>query len=138
MAGIAEERRLLRIGTVLFLRAGARLVGDAGSLGAMLASGSNIWEGSMLSPVLARRPPRTAFRGETSTLAVVCLRVLFRGLRFGAGVNSSSSSRMIVLWSLSSSSDSSTTSGRLAARRAGRIGDIEVIIVVVNRSLQAN
>ncbi len=86
----------------------------------------------MLSPVFARLPPRADFRGEVSTLAVVCLRTFFLGLRFGTGVNSSSSSPMIVLVSFTSPSDSSTTTGLRAARRAGRAGDIEVIFAVAD------
>jgi hypothetical protein len=84
----------------------------------------------MPSPVLARLPPRVDFRGEVWTSAVVCLRTLFLGLRFGADVNSSSSSRRIELLSLRSPSESSTTTGLRAARRAGLVGDSEAIIVV--------
>lgn len=128
-AGIAEARRVLRIGAALFLRGLPRFDGDEGSLGARLAFGSKIWEGSMLSPVLARLPPRADFAGEVSRLAVVCLLTLFLGLFFGTGVNSSSSSRTMVLLSLRSSSDSSKTTGRRAARRAGLVGDIDAIDV---------
>jgi hypothetical protein len=87
--GTADDR-LLREGAALFRFLGdAFLDGDAGSLGAMLSSGSNICVGSMPSPVLVRLD-RADFLGEGSMFAVVCRRVDLRGLRFGAGVNSSS------------------------------------------------
>lgn len=87
--GTAEDL-LLRDAAALFrFRGEAFFVGDAGSLGAMLSSGSNIWLGSMPSPVFGRRD-RAAFLGEGLIFAVVCRRVDFRGLLLGAGVNSSS------------------------------------------------
>ncbi len=133
-----EVRRLFRAGAALFLRGLARFDGDVGSLGARLAFGSKIWEGSISSPVFVRLPPRADFRGEVSSaLAVVCLRTPFLGLRFGAGVKSSSSSRVIVLLSWRLSSESTTTTGFRAARRAGRVGDIEAIVAVTVSLLKA-
>lgn len=87
--GTADDL-LFRDGAALFrFRGDAFFVGDAGSLGAMLSSGSNIWLGSIPSPVFGRRD-RAGFFGEGLMFAVVCLRVDFRGLLLGAGVNSSS------------------------------------------------
>ena len=119
--GTADERRLLA-GAVLFrFRGDAFLVGEAGSLGVMLSSGSNIWEGSMPSPVFVLLP-RVVFLGDSSTFAVVCRLVDLRGLaRLGAGVNSSSLSSLMRL--SSSSDSSSTTTGLRVARRDGLTGD---------------
>ena len=87
--GTADERLLLE-GTALFrFRGDPFFVGDAGSLGTMLSSGSNICVGSIPSPVLVLRP-LADFLGEACTFAVVCRLVDLRGLRAGAGVNSSS------------------------------------------------
>lgn len=92
----------------------------------MLSSGSNICDGSMLSPVLALRLG-AFFLGDFSTFAVVCRREVFLGLRFGAGVNSSSSGAL----KLSSSSDSSTMTFFRAARRVGRVGEIAAMLAIV-------
>jgi len=121
VGGTIELRRLDRGAIVLFLFRGEEdLVGDAGSLGAMLMSWSKMADGSTLSPLLALRV-RTDFLGDTSVFVVVCLRVVFLGLFCGAGVNSSSCSSRTRL---SSSSDSSSSTIVLrAARRNGRAGD---------------
>jgi hypothetical protein len=88
-AGTADDL-LLREGAALLRFLGdAFFEGDAGSLGPMLSSGSNIWVGSMASPVFVRRD-RADFLGDGWMFAVVCRRVDLRGLRLGAGVNSSS------------------------------------------------
>lgn len=94
--GTADDL-LLRAGAALFLLRGegaffvgevGSFAGDAGSMLGIVASGSKIWAGSILSPVRVRRA-LVDFFGDVSTLAVVCLRVDLRGLaRFGAGVNS--------------------------------------------------
>ncbi len=119
IGGAIEDLRPFR-GEVLFRFRGEGLLdGEVGSLGARLSSGSNIWVGSIPSPVLALRALADRF-GVALTLAVVCLLVDLRGLRFGAGVNSSSLSSLIRL---SSSSDSSTTMVLRVARRDGRAGD---------------
>lgn len=78
-------------GAVLCLfRGDARLVGETGSLGPIVSSGSKISDGSIASPVLTLRVLADFF-GESLMLAVVCLLVDLRGLLlFGAGVNSSS------------------------------------------------
>ena len=118
--GGATELLLLALGAVLFLFRGEYFfAGDAGSLGT-LSSGSNMAEGSTLSPLRALRV-RTFFLGDASVLAVVCLRVLFRGLFCGAGVNSSSRSSCTRL--NSSPDSSSSTIVFRAARRSGRAGD---------------
>jgi hypothetical protein len=131
IAGTADDLLLLA-GAVLFRFLGdaAFLVGEAGSLGIMLSSGSKMADGSMPSPVFVLLA-RDDFLGDGSILAVVCRRVDLRGLaRFGAGVNSSSWSSLIRL--SSSSDSSSTTTGLRVARRDGRLGDsIAVIIVTV-------
>lgn len=133
-AGIVEGLRLPRIGTALFRLGDDRFEGEVGStVGAMPVSGSKISEGSMVSPVFARRPPRVVFRGEASMLAVVCLRVFFRGLLLGAGVKSSWSCGTIVLCSTISSSDSSSTTALRVVLR-GLVGD--AIIATVTDHLQ--
>lgn len=82
-----------------------------------------------MSPVRALRA-RAAFFGEASRFAVVCLRVLLRGLRLGAGVNSSSSS--FCATKLNSSSDSSSLiTFRRAARRTGLTGELSAIFVAI-------
>ena len=125
ISGIAEEDRFGRAGMILLrFRVEALLEGEAGSLGAMLASGSKICDGSMPSPVFALRP-RALFLGDMSTFAVVCRRVVFRGPRFGAGVKSSSSSCATIL---NSSSESPTIAFLRAARRAGRLGDADAML----------
>ena len=87
--GVTEDLRL-REGAALFRFLGEALLdGEAGSLGAMLSSGSKIWVGSIPSPVFVLLD-RADFRGEGLTFAVVCRRVDLRGLLLGAGVNSSS------------------------------------------------
>jgi hypothetical protein len=127
ISGIAEVRRVPRPVAALFrFRGDALLDGDAGSLGAMLSSGSNICDGSMPSPVFALRL-RASFLGDVSTFVVVCRREVFLGLRFGAGVNSSSSGAL----KLSSSSDSSTMIFFRVARRAGRIGETVAMLAIV-------
>jgi hypothetical protein len=65
--------------------------------------------------------------GDASTFAVVCRREVFLGLRFGAGVNSSSSGAL----ELSSSSDSSTMMFFRAARRVGRVGETAAMLAIV-------
>ena len=118
-------------GRVLFrFRGDALFVGDAGSLGTMLWSGSKICDGSIPSPVFALRP-RAFFWGDTSTFAVVCLRVVFLGLRLGAGAGMKSSSTSWAI-RLSSSSDSSTTTFFRAARLVGRVGETVAIVSVGN------
>lgn len=127
ISGTADVRRLALPAAALFLfRGDARLVGDAGSLGTTLSSGSKICEGSIPSPVFALRAV-PFFRGDVSMFAVVCLRDVFFGLRFGAGVNSSSSGAL----KLSSSPDSSTMTFLRAARRVGRVGDTVAMMVMV-------
>ena len=120
--GGTTEERLLLAGAVLFrFRGDAFFVGEAGSLGAMLSSGSKICEGSIPSPVFVLLP-FVVFLGESSIFAVVCRRVDLRGLAFfGAGVNSSSLSSLMRL--NSSSDSSSTTTGLRVARRDGLTGD---------------
>lgn len=71
-------------------RGDARLVGDAGSLGPMVSSGSKISDGSIASPVFTLRA-LADFLGVSLMLAVVWRLVDLRGLLLlGAGVNSSS------------------------------------------------
>lgn len=122
------ETRLFFEGAVLLRFLGdGRLVGESGR-GGIVSSGSNICEGSMLSPVFVLRL-RVAVRGVGGAV-VVCRRLARLGLRVGAGVNSSSSSSSSTCCEarVSSSSDSSTTTFRLvAALRDGRVGDIEAI-----------
>lgn len=130
MPGINDVPRPARAGAALFrLRGDARFVGDVGSLGAMLSSGSKIWDGSIPSPVLTRRL-RAFFLGDVSRLAVVCRRAPFFGLGFGAGVKSSSSSSGAL--KLSSSSESSTIIFLRVARRVGRVGETSAIAAVNN------
>lgn len=118
--GVTDDLRFFRGAALLLLFRGDGLfVGDAGSLGARLSSGSKICEGSIPSPVLNLRD-LADFLGDALALAVVCLLVDFLGLRLGAGVNSSSLSSLIKL---NSSSDSSTIIVLRAARRDGRAGD---------------
>ena len=122
------EVPLFLLGAVLFRFLGdARFVGDSGARGSV-SSGSNICDGSMLSPVFARLV-RATVRGVGGTPVVVLLFVR-RGLRCGAGVNSSaSSSGGSSCITVSSPSDSSTTIFfLLAALREGRVGDIEAIV----------
>jgi hypothetical protein len=129
MSGIAEVRRLARPAAALFrLRGDALLDGDVDSLGAVLSSGSNICDGSMPSPVFALRL-RAFFVGDVSTFAVVCRREVFLGLRFRAGVNSSSSGAL----KLSSSSDSSTMMFFRVARRVGRVGETVAMLALVGQ-----
>jgi hypothetical protein len=110
-------------------RGDARLVGETGSLGPIVSSGSKISDGSIASPVLTLRVLADFF-GESLMLAVVWRRVDLRGLLLfaGAGVNSSSLSSWMRL---NSSSDSSTTTGRRVARRDGRTGDSADILYAV-------
>lgn len=131
-SGAADER-LLREGAALFLFLGeAFFVGETGSGGIVLSSGSKICEGSMPSPVFARRL-RAALRGVGGTSAVVFRLDDFLGLRFGAGVKSSPLSSWVFCGTFScSSSDASTmTLRRVAARREGRVGEIVAIAVLV-------
>jgi hypothetical protein len=107
------------------LRGEAFLEGDAGSLGARLSSGSKICGGSIPSPVFALRL-WPFFLGDVSTVVVVCRREVFLGLRFGAGVNSSSSGAL----KLTSSSDSSTMTFLRAARRVGRVGETVAMLAI--------
>jgi hypothetical protein len=124
--GIVEVRRPPRPAAPLFrLRGEAFLDGDAGSLGAILSSGLKICDGSIPSPVFALRVG-SFFLGEVSTFVVVCRREDFLGLRFGAGVNSSSSGAL----KLSSSSDSSTITFFRAARRVGRVGETVAMLAI--------
>ena len=114
-----EDLRLFR-GAVLFrFRGDGLFEGEFGSLGGTFSSGSNICDGSIPSPVLTLRALADLF-GVALVVPVVCLLVDFRGLRLGAGVNSSSFSSLIKL---SSSSESSTTIVLRVARRVGRVGD---------------
>lgn len=127
MSGITEVYRLPRPAAALFrFRGDALLDGDVGSTGAMLSSGSKICDGSMPSPVFVLRV-RALLLGDVSTFADVCRRVFFLGLRFGAGVNSSSSGTL----KLTSSSDSSTMGFFRAARRTGRVGETVVMVAIV-------
>lgn len=61
--------------------------------------------------------------------AVVWRREDFLGLRFGAGVNSSSSGAL----KLSSSSDSSTMTFLRAARRVGLVGETVAMLAIFRR-----
>lgn len=87
----------------------------------MLSSGSKICEGSIPSAVVVRR--LRDVRGVGRTSAVVFRLVDRLGLRFGAGVKSSSLSSaagFCVALTVSSSDSSSTmTLRRAAARRDG-------------------
>jgi hypothetical protein len=126
ISGIAEVRRPPRAAAPLFrFRGEPFLEGDPGSLGAMLSSGSKICDGSIPSPVFALRV-RPFFTGDVSTFAVVCRREVFLGLRFGAGVNSSSSGVL----KLCSSSDSSRITFFRAARRVGRVGETVAMLAI--------
>lgn len=68
-AGVTEDLLAFR-GAAVFRFRGDALVGEAGSLGGKVSSGSNICEGSMPSPVLILRP-RADFLGDAFALAVV-------------------------------------------------------------------
>lgn len=117
----AIELCRLGLGAVVFLLRGELdFVGEVGAWSTALVSWAKISEGSTLSPLLAFRV-RTFFFGEASSFAVVCRRVVFRGLFFGAGENTSSPSSVTRL-SSSCESSSSTIVFR-AARRSGRAGD---------------
>lgn len=116
--GVTEDL-LVFLGAALFrFRGDVAFTGEAGSLGGAVSSGSNICGGSIPSPVLNLRD-LADFLGDVFALAIVCRRVDFRGLRDGAGVNSSSLSSATRL---SSSSDSSTMIVLRVARRVGRTG----------------
>jgi hypothetical protein len=91
----------------------------------MLSSGSNISDGSIPSPVFALRL-RAFLVGDASAFVVVWRREDFLGLRFGAGVNSSSSGAL----KLSSSSDSSTMTFLRAARRVGLVGETAAMLAI--------
>ena len=66
--GTTDERRLVRdTGALFLLRGDARFVGDAGSLGAILWSASNICDGSIVSTVFVLLP-RVAFLGDGASL----------------------------------------------------------------------
>ena len=114
------------------LRGDALLDGDEGTSGVAVSSGSNICEGSMFSLCLVLRVLVLAL-DEAVTSAIVLRRLSagFRGLLFGAGVNSSSSSSSstVCFGVIASSSDSSTITFLLAALRDGRVGDIEDILL---------
>jgi len=128
-SGTVDVLRLPRGATALFrFRGDAFLDGDEGSLGAMLSSGSNICDGSIPSPVFALRL-RAFLVGDASTFAVVWRREDFLGLRFGAGVNSSSSGALKLI----SSSDSSTMTFLRAARRVGLVGETVAMLTMFRR-----
>lgn len=125
----AEERLFFTGALFLFRGEVALLEGDSGSICA-LCSGSKISEGSILSVgmLFFVRPPVRGVRGTV----VVVFRLAgadFRGLRFGAGVKSSSlSSSTFVSTCSSSSSESTTTFRRVVARLEGLTGDPEDIL----------
>ena len=125
-----EARPFFGAGALLRFLGDAFFGGDTGS-GGMDSSGSKICDGSTLSPLRDRRV-RPVVLGVGGT-SVVFLRVCRLGLRWGAGVNSSSSSigsALVVLWD-SSSSDSSTRSFlRAAALLDGLVGEIVAIDLV--------
>jgi hypothetical protein len=128
-SGTVDVLRLPRGATALFrFRGDAFLDGDEGSLGAILSSGSNICDGSIPSPVFALRP-RAFLVGDASVFVVVWRREDFLGLRFGAGVNSSSSGAL----KLSSSPDSSTMTFLRAARRVGLVGETVAMLAMFRR-----
>ena len=128
-SGTVDVLRPPRGATALFrFRGDAFLDGDEGSLGAMLSSGSNICDGSIPSPVFALRF-RAFLVGDASAFAVVWRREDFLGLRFGAGVNSSSSGALKLI----SSSDSSTMTFLRAARRVGLVGETVAMLAMFRR-----
>lgn len=101
------------------------------SVGAMLSSGSNICDGSISSPVFTLLERVLLFGVAGTSNVVFLLAAVFRGLLFGAGVNSSSSSSSswpALLGASNSSSDSSMMTFLLAALRVGRVGDIVAIL----------
>ena len=113
------------------LRGDNVLAGDDGTVGASLAGGLNICDGSTLS---LKRVLRgfVATCGVSLKFAVVLLRidVLFVvGSFFGAGVNSSLASSLLKLGS-SVSGESITTRRRVAALREGLVGDAADIFAV--------
>ena len=117
--------RLFLIGAVLLRFLGdVCLVGESG-FGGKLSSGLKICDGSIQSPVLVLRL-RTAVTGVGGTL-VVFRRLCRCGLLGGAGVNSSSSSCATFVVPISSSESSTMIFFFMAARRDGRVGDMEAI-----------
>lgn len=131
----AAEILLLRAALADFtdLRFGgeAALGGDVGS--ATLSGGLKICDGSADSLTLTRRVRVAAF--GVASLFVAFLRFA-RGVRDGAGVNSSSSSSVCgrrLTTVLSSSSLSSITLRRGAARLDGRTGDTDILLVSKSR-----
>jgi hypothetical protein len=113
-------------GTALFFRVDEGFLEGEGGPKAIVSSGSNISGGSMLSPVFAPRL-RRVLRGVGGTEFVVLRLDCRLGLRWGAGVKSSSLSSRgrtdVSPRSSSSDASSTTTLRRAAALRDGRSGD---------------
>ena len=86
-SGVTEARVRLGAGTLFLLRGEAFFVGETGS-GGILSAGSNISDGSIVSPVfvLLLLAALVGVGGAPVVFRLVCR----RGVRAGAGVKSSS------------------------------------------------